>query len=321
MSRFGDLKRVPLHDMWHNEATDFTPWLAANIDALGDALGLELELTEEEASVGDFSLDLLAKDLGSSRNVIIENQLSQTDHDHLGKLLTYAAGFNASTVVWVSEVIRDEHRQALEWLNQRTDTETQFFAVVVEVLKIDDSKPAFNFKPVVYPNEWQKSKKQRISTNVSSKGEKYRAYFQALVDDLRENHKFTGARVGQPQNWYSFSTGIQGVQYGAVFSRGDKVSAEIYIDRGDRAENKNLFDALKENEQKITVNYGCSFEWERLDERRASRIALYRKGMIESSDSELEEIRNWQIENLLKIKKVFTSEIRSALREISKNAP
>jgi len=317
MSNFGELKKVPLRDVWSHEAMDFTPWLATNIEALGDALGLELELIEREASFGDFSLDLLAKDLGSSRTVIIENQLTQTDHDHLGKLLTYAAGFNASTVIWVSEIVRDEHRQALEWLNQRTDTETQFFAVVVEVLKIDDSKPAFNFKPVVFPNEWQKSKKQKTTANTSSKGEKYRAYFQALIDELREVHKFTGARVGQPQNWYSFSSGIQGVVYSAVFAQGGKARAEIYIDQGDQEKNKLLFDALKDEEEEITANYGNPLEWERLDEKRASRIAIYRDGMIESSDSELEEIRKWQIENLLQIKQVFAPEIQKALREIT----
>lgn len=317
MSNFGELKKVPLRDVWSHEAIDFTPWLATNIEALGDALGLELELIEREASFGDFSLDLLAKDLGSSRTVIIENQLTQTDHDHLGKLLTYAAGFNASTVIWVSEIVRDEHRQALEWLNQRTDTETQFFAVVVEVLKIDDSKPAFNFKPVVFPNEWQKSKKQKTTANTSSKGEKYRAYFQALIDELREVHKFTGARVGQPQNWYSFSSGIQGVVYSAVFAQGGKARAEIYIDQGDQEKNKLLFDALKDEEEEITANYGNPLEWERLDEKRASRIAIYRDGMIESSDSELEEIRKWQIENLLQIKQVFAPEIQKALREIT----
>jgi len=317
MSNFGELKKVPLRDVWSHEAIDFTPWLATNIEALGDALGLELELIEREASFGDFSLDLLAKDLGSSRTVIIENQLTQTDHDHLGKLLTYAAGFNASTVIWVSEIVRDEHRQALEWLNQRTDTETQFFAVVVEVLKIDDSKPAFNFKPVVFPNEWQKSKKQKTTANTSSKGEKYRAYFQALIDELREVHKFTGARIGQPQNWYSFSSGIQGVVYSAVFAQGGKARAEIYIDQGDQEKNKLLFDALKDEEEEITANYGNPLEWERLDEKRASRIAIYRDGMIESSDSELEEIRKWQIENLLQIKQVFAPEIQKALREIT----
>ncbi len=313
MTIFGELRKVPLREVWSREASDFTPWLAANIEALGDALGLELELTEREASVGDFSLDLLARDLGSSKTVIIENQLTQTDHDHLGKLLTYAAGFNASTVIWVSEVVRDEHRQALEWLNQRTDTDTEFFAVVVEVLRIDESKPAFNFKPVVFPNEWQKSKKQKASGNVSSKGEKYRSYYQALIDELREVYHFTGARLGQPQNWYSFSSGIQGVVFSAVFAQGGKARAEVYLDLGEQDKNKALFDALKANEEQLVQQYGQNLEWERMEDKRASRIAIYRDGSIESPDSELEEIRKWHITNLLKMRDVFTPAIRRAL--------
>jgi len=317
MHDFGEIKKVPLREIWPNEATIFTPWLASNIESLGKALGLELELTEKEASVGDFSLDLLAKDLGSSQTVIIENQLTQTDHDHLGKLLTYAAGFSASIVVWVAETIRDEHRQALEWLNQRTDIETQFFGVVIEVLKIDESKPAFNFKPVVYPNEWQKSKKKTTSSNVSTRGEKYRAYFQALIDELREKYKFTGAKAGQPQNWYSFSTGIQGILYSAVFSQGGKARVEIYIDKGDQEINKKIFDKLREKENEIINEFGSQLEWERLDDKRASRIAIYRDGVIDSPDSDLEEIRKWHVDNLLKFKKIFPSKIKGLAKTIT----
>jgi len=315
MSKFGELKTLPLRELWPNEASDFTPWLASNIEALGKALGLELELTEREASVGDFSLDLLAKDLGSSRIAIIENQLTQTDHDHLGKLLTYAAGFTASIVIWVSESIRDEHRQALEWLNQRTDTETQFFGVIMQVLQIDDSKPAYNFKPVVFPNEWQKSKKQKTSSNISSKGEKYRSYFQSLIDELRESHRFTGAKAGQPQSWYSFSTGIKGILYGANFAMGGKARTEIYIDQGDFDQNKELFDALNKQLPEIENEYGSSFEWERLDDKRSCRIALYCNGTIEASDSELEQLRKWHIENLLKLKKIFIPFIKRIMKQ------
>ena len=100
MLKFSELKRIPLRKKWNHEASEFTPWLEKNIQKLGDALGMDIEVVDREASVGDFSLDLLAKDLGSSRTVIIENQLTQTDHDHLGKLLTYDAGFDASIVVW-----------------------------------------------------------------------------------------------------------------------------------------------------------------------------------------------------------------------------
>lgn len=305
MSIFGELKKVPLRTLWPNEANDFTPWLASNIEALGEAIGLELELIEREASVGDFSLDLLAKDLGSSKIAIIENQLTQTDHDHLGKLLTYAAGFNASFIIWVSEAIRDEHRQTLEWLNQRTDPETQFFGVVTEILQIDESKPAYNFKPVVFPNEWQKLKKQKPSQNTSTKGEKYRLYFQTLIDELREKYRFTNAKAGQPQSWYSFSSGVRGISFGANFALGGKARAEIYIDQGDSEINKNIFDELKEKEQNINEQYGSIFNWERLDDKRSCRITLYKDANIEMADSELEQVRQWHIENLLKIKKIF----------------
>ncbi|MDE0325136.1 MAG: DUF4268 domain-containing protein [Candidatus Poribacteria bacterium] len=317
MLNFSELKRIPLREKWNHEASDFTPWLESNIQILGDALGMDLEVVDREASVGDFSLDLLAQDFGSSKTVVIENQLTQTDHDHLGKLLTYAAGFDASIVVWVSEEVRDEHRQAMEWLNQRTDTETQFFAVVPEVLQIDNSNPAFEFKLVVSPNEWQKSKRQKSSTALSPKREKYRDYFQALIDELREKHKFTKANKGQLQNWYAFSSGIQsGITYDARFSQGGKVDVVLSIYQKFCPNRIALFDSLKKREAKITDNFGSPLKWNRADEQQTSWVAISRDGDIELSDSELEEIRKWHIENLLKLKKVFQPEIEQALKTL-----
>ena len=316
MLNFSELKRISLREIWKNEASDFTTWLESNIQTLGTALDMDIEITSREASVGDFSLDLLAQDLGSSRMVVIENQLTRTDHDHLGKLLTYAAGFNASTVIWIAEEIRNEHRQAMEWLNQRTDSETQFFAVVVEVLQIDDSKPALNFKLVVSPNEWQKSQTQKISGPLSFKQEKYRDYFQTLIDELREKHKFTGIRVAQPFNWQSFSSGIRGVRYRATFAQGNRVHALVKIDQKHLENRLDIFDTLKNQEVEIVDSLGSLLEWERRNDRRESFIIVSREGSIDSADSELEEIREWHIETLLKLKEVFTPEIEKVLETL-----
>ena len=316
MPNFSELKKIPLREIWQHEASDFTPWLESNIQTLGDALGMDLEVVNREARVGDFALDLLAYDLGSSRTVIIENQLTPTDHDHLGKLLTYAAGFDTSTVIWIAEEVRDEHRQAMEWLNQRTDTETQFFAVVVEVLQIDNSNPALSFKLVVSPNEWQKSKKQKTSTNPSSRGEKYKSYTQMLIDELREKHEFTGASAGQPYNSYTFSSGITGIGYGIQFARGDKVLTYVSIHQNVRANRLDLFDALEKRKGKIESDFGSPLEWNRSEEQQISWIGVPRDGNIELSDDELEEIREWHIRNLLKFKEVFPPEIKKALETL-----
>ena len=321
MIDFGELQKVPLRKIWPHEADDFTPWLEENIEALGDALGLQLEVTNREAPVGDFSLDLLAKDLDSLRTVIIENQFSQTDHDHLGKLLTYAAGSDASTVIWISERVRDEHRQALEWLNQKTGIDTQFFAVVVEVLRIDDSKPAFNFKPIVVPNEWQKSRRQKSSTNILSRIEsRYKLYFQELIDELRENHDFIGARRAQPRSWCDFSSNFQGICFRASFLQyvkpPSRAYAAIYIERDIQEQTKAIFDALEKRKTEIISEFGGQLEWERRFGQKCSIIAIGCHALIESSDSELEEFRQWHIQNLLKLKEVFTPEIERALETI-----
>lgn len=305
MADFGELKTLNPRVAWPNEARDFTPWLAANITKLGDALDMQLEVTAVEADVGDFSLDILARDLNRDRPVVIESQFGPTNHPHLGQLLTYAAGLDATAVIWVAEEIREEHREALDWLNRRTDAETHFFAVVVEVIQIDNSRPAFRFKPVVFPNEWQQTVRDSAEHQASPRGESYRRYFQVLIDELRDKHRFTGARVGQAQNWYSFGSGVNGFYYGTSFAQGGRIRAEIYVDLGEPDWNKATFDALLAQRDAIEREFGERLEWERLDNKRASRIALYREGTIDDHEERLAEIRSWAIDQLLKFKRVF----------------
>ncbi len=305
MASFGQIKSVDIRELWSNEAHDFTPWLAENVGRLGDALGMDLEVTAREADIGDFSLDLLAKDLGSGRPVVIENQFGATNHDHLGKVITYAAGVDAVAVIWLTESVRDEHRQALEWLNRRTDSEIHFFAVIVEVIQIDESRPAVQFRSVVYPNEWQNAARETVERQASPRMEAYRRCFQMVLDELREKHHFTKARAAQPQSWHFFPSGVRGVGYATSFAQGDRARVELYIDQGDAEANKTLFDSLAAQRASIENELGESLEWERLDERRASRIALYREGHIKLPEEELREIRDWMIERILRLKLVL----------------
>jgi hypothetical protein len=303
------IERVDLREAWPNEARDFTPWLAENIAELGEALGMDLELQETEASVGGYSLDVLATDLNQNRPVIVENQLETTNHDHLGKLLTYAAGYDANIIVWLTREFRDEHRQALDWLNQRTREDTQFFGVVVELLKIDGSRPAPQFRTVATPNDWRKETAATIRGEkqvVSPRGERYREFFQPLIDTLRERHKFTNVRKAQPQNWYSFSAGYgQRITYGANFTGQKQARVEVYIDDGNGERNARLLEDLEMHKEEIESALGETLDWQRLDNRRACRIAFDRPGSIEDDADTLSEIQEWMIKYLLKFKQVF----------------
>lgn len=309
MTELSKIEKVDLRKIWPHEAQEFTPWLAENLNQLSEELGMDLELQAQEAPVGGYSLDILAHDLGRNRPVIIENQLEGTDHDHLGKLLTYASGYDANVIVWITRYFRDEHRQALDWLNQRTDENTEFFGVVVELWKIDDSRPAVKFNLVSTPNEWLKentSANSQRRAGTSERTERYRTFFQGLIDTLRETHNFTRARKGQPQSWYYFSAGYgQRVQYGANFAGGGRARVEVYIDNTDMDWNKRLFDNLSNQMTAIELELGGQLDWERLDNRRACRIAAVRAGSIDDDQDTLEQIQDWMVDRLLKFKEVF----------------
>ena len=303
--RLGRIEKVNLREAWPHEANDFTTWLAKNLSVLGDALDMELELLDQEAPVEKFSLDLLARESGTNRTVVIENQLEPTNHDHLGKLLTYAGGYDANVLVWIAKNFKDAHRQALDWLNQCTDENTEFFGIVVELLKIEDSPPAPNLKLVATPNEWRKeSAKDLRDRKLSDRQLRYMEFFQQLIDALREQG-FTKARKPGDGGSYYFASGYKSVRYRAVFHARGLVRVDVCIIDSSTDWNKSLFDKLEGRIKSIESELGGSLEWERLDDKKESRIAVLRTGSIDDDPEPLEELQKWMLDTLLKFKRVF----------------
>lgn len=164
MVTLGTLEEVKdLREVWPHEAHDFTPWLAKNIGVLGETVGIDISIEETESSVGDFNVDIFASDADTGRKIIIENQLEDTDHNHLGKLITYASGKEADLVIWVVKRARSEHRAAVEWLNNHTDEDVGFFLCEIKVYKIGNSESAPKFEIIEQPNDWIKEMKQPSS--------------------------------------------------------------------------------------------------------------------------------------------------------------
>lgn len=312
----GKLIYIDPKTLWTSEAGDFTPWLADNLSLLGEALGLDLQLDQREGAVGDFSCDIVAREVATNRPVIIENQLERTDHSHLGQLLTYAGGLDAAVVVWISPKVRDEHRKALDWLNRHTDDEVDFFGVVVEAIRVDDSKPAVQFRPVAVPNDF--GKRPPVAPS-SERGLVYKAFFQGVVDELRDKHKFTNAKVANPYNWQNFSSGFTDLVYTLSFSNNGLRTA-LQIDTPDAERNKIIYERLRLQKDTIESDMGEPLVWDQKDGRRYIHIYAVRPDILFSDAvTHADELRNWAIAHLLRLKQVFGPKLKEALAATSSN--
>lgn len=310
--QLGQLDRLDVRKVWESESQHFTPWLAENLELLAGALGLdEIELVDQETPVGAFSLDILAKEAGpGGRRIVIENQLEQTDHGHLGQLLLYAAGLEAEIAVWVSPRFRDEYRQTLEWLNAHTVAGISFFGVEVEVLQIGDSLPAVNFRVVAEPSEFQRSVASQSPKGVSDRQLAYHAFLSRVVERLNQlSPGFTRRKDAGYDSWVSFGSGRSGVGIHLGFARGPIFRVELYIDAGDKAVNKRAFDELQAESNAFEEQLG-KLTWQRLDEKRACRIFLGREGSIEAGTDVLDELVEWGAKNLIRFREVFETRVR-----------
>ena len=311
-AELSSIENVNLRKVWPNEASDFTPWLAEHIDLLGEALGLDIEVTQTEAAVGAFSLDILGKVSGSDRVVIVENQLERTDHVHLGQLLAYAAGLDAKIVVWISPDVRDEHRQAIHWLNEQSTDAVAFFAVNLEVWRIGDSLPAPRFNVVAQPSQFQRKLVKETQTERTAKQVAYHEFYVDLLQRLlTASPDFTKSDPANVRHnsWTNFSAGRSGFLVGWGFTASGQFRVELYVDTGDGAENKSAFDQLQEESAAIEAELGEQLTWERLDNRRASRVFAHRDGSVESPGPVLEQHKRWAVDLTPRFRDVFAPRI------------
>lgn len=280
----GKLEKVSLREIWENEARDFTNWLAKeeNLNLLSDEIGVDIRLLQTEANVGNFNVDILAEEENTGKKIIIENQLEITNHDHLGKIITYASGHNAKFIIWIVKDVREEHRQAIDWLNDNTEEDINFFVIKMELWKIRDSPPAPKFQIISKPNEWAKIIKKSASPDSLTETKllqlefwnKFKEYVASKETKLR-------LRKTHPQHWYDISIGSSNAHITlTVNTKEGEIGCELYI-----PSNKRLFMKLEEMKEHIEKELGTKLNWMELQGKKASRIKLTSKIDMNSKET------------------------------------
>lgn len=266
----GRLQRVPLRELWKNEALDFTAWLAENIDVLSDALDIELSVLEREKDAGAFAVDILASD-SNGRIVVIENQIEKTDHDHLGKVLTYLTNLEAKTAIWVSSDPRPEHARAVAWLNESTPDDVSFYLVRLDAYRIGESSAAPHFSVIVGPSDETKEIGQQKKV-LAKRHHDYLEFWKQLLEKAKTKTDLHTKISPGTESWITASAGRSGLGFAYVILM-DDARVELYITRASAEENKAIFDQLFAQREETEKAFGGPLKWERLDGKRASRIS------------------------------------------------
>ena len=308
MSSIGALTKLELEEIrriWPHEEKDLSPWIADNIDGLNKSLGLQIEVEGREEYVHGFRLDLAGTDASSQMPVIIENQFGRSDHDHLGKLITYSAAKEAGIVIWIANEIQIAHGEAIDWLNSISPHEMTFYAVELEVFRIDDSLPAPNFRIVAGPPRGAGPVNQ-----ISPRNRRYLEFFDRLRGQILSiDPHFTRAKA-VPQSWWGLGIGRSGFSVHPKFTIHNKFQVGIYIDTGSKDQNDIAFAQLEENRAEIERQIGEKLVWQPLPDRRACRIYLAVDGTIDDKES-LNEIIGWAAPMIIRFREVFGPLVKS----------
>lgn len=311
MVEVASLDEVPLREVWRDEARDFTPWLAANPDRLGKALQMNLELEGAEVAVGPFSADVVLRDADTGQRVVVENFLETTNHDHLGKLITYAAGLEAHWAVLVAKEFRSEHRSALTWLNSISDEGSGFFGIEIHAVRIGDSPAADRLDVVVAPDDFARRARAETKT-VSETSSRYIDWWTDFLLEFHEAHPgWSNAQTPSSSNWMNFPSGRSGVRYGLTFAlptgaSNYSLSAHVYIDDGE-----SLYPALEAQRPAIEAACGLALDWEPNETAKSSYVATYLDPADPRDRANWPDYRAWAIETLGELREAFAVPIKN----------
>lgn len=304
----GKLDSVPVRTLWKNEEQDFTPWLAKdeNIQILSDEIGVDIEVESTEVFIGSYKADIVAKDYDGN-SIIIENQLGKTDHKHLGQLITYASGVEARFIIWICTEVTDEHRKAIDWLNEVTHSDIGFFACEIELWRIGDSLPAPKFHIIASPNNWAKMVKESPSTKqLTGTKQEHLEFWNGFKSYMEDNKTELRLRTPRPQHWYTIAIGRSKFQISLTRNtQANTVACEIYI-QGEDA--KQAFYLIHSNKASVESALGA-LEWMELPDRQDCRIVQVRQCNAKNKP-EWPEIYSWLKERSESFHEVFSPVIR-----------
>ena len=321
--KLGQLEAVDLRTIWGDESRDFTPWLAENLDQLGEALGLDLQLLESESGIGPFAVDVLAEE--DETFVVIENQLERTDHTHLGQLLTYAAGRDARTLIWITPDFRDEHRAVLDWLNRWTTGHIKVFGVEVRAVRIGDSLPAPEFRPVAFPNTWSRQVRSQTARPEMSDDERNRRieFFSTLASRAQRQGLSNSTGFSSVAKSKSFPCRVDesGLKYWVDLRTTGVVTVCLDVRTGDIERNAAIISGLEKDELSIQEELGFRPELFPPDPdgphgRIAGRVMRIREASIDDPPDRIEETLEWCLEGLAGFQRVLEPRLREIIDDL-----
>ena len=306
--KLGKLEEVDIRELWKHEQYDFSEWLSKedNIEMLSDEIGLTLTDVNKEVFVGSYRCDLVAKDEIAGIKVIIENQLEATNHDHLGKIITYASGLDANVVIWIVKEAREEHRSAIEWLNNKTTKDISFFLIEIHAFRIGDSLPAPQFVVVEKPNDFVKSANIGVGSGELSKSQSERFNFWNRFNEIvvLRNKPFN-IRKATTDNWYDVALGTSEAHISiTLVNKIRSIGIEVYI-----RDNKELFDKLYSESESIQNELGFNMDWQSLDDKKVSRIIYYMSGLDFDNHENYDELINEVIDKVIDIRNAFRNRL------------